>query len=416
MIFEIILLLIFLVFSAFFSGAETALVSISMAKVRTLAKEKKLGSATLLRLKENPKTLLSTILIGNNLANIAAASITTVVMIDLFGSKGIGIATGVLTLVILVFGEITPKNLAHTYNIRLALLMSGPIYVISKIFYPATYVLNKLTTMIIKLSGGKKAPSVTEEELKTMITMGVEEGEVEKKEREIIEKVFQLNDITAEEVMTPRTGMFCLDADTTLKKALKTLTKIPYSRIPLIRRSKDNVVGILYVKEVLKFLEKGRVNVKLKTLAKEPYFVPENILLNQLFKQFQDKQIHMAIVVDEFGGVAGVVTLEDLLEELVGEIIDETDITAHVIMRLDKDNIMVDGQTELKDINKFFNIKLPGKESQTIGKLILNRIKKIPKKGDELKIDKRILIKIEEATKKTISKVKVTRLPFGSVA
>lgn len=413
---KLILLFIFLVLSGFFSGAETALVSVSMAQVRTLVKDKKRGSKLLLRLKEAPKTLLTTILIGNNVANIAAASITTVVMVDLFGSKGIGIATGVLTLVILVFGEITPKNLAHTHNIRLALLLSGPVYLLSKIFFPAIYVLNMLTTFIIKISGGKKAPAVTEEEVKTMIAMGVEEGEVEKKEREIIEKVFQLNDITAEEIMTPRTGMSCLDADMTLKKALKTLVKTPYSRIPLIEGSKDNVVGILFVKDLLKVLENGKLDVKLKSLAREPYFVPETVLLNQLFKQFQDKKIHMAIVVDEHGGVAGVVTLEDILEELVGEIIDETDVTAHAIIKLDNDTILVDGRTELKEINEFLNIKLPGKDTQTISKLILNKIKKIPKRGDEIKIGNKVLIKVEEATKKRIHKVKINRIPLKSIS
>ncbi|MBL7101090.1 MAG: HlyC/CorC family transporter [Nanoarchaeota archaeon] len=410
MIFEIILLSICLILSGFFSGAETALVSVSVAKVKTLVREKKLGSESLMRLKEDPKTLLTTILIGNNLVNIGAASITTVLMIDLFGSKGIGIATGVLTLFILVFGEITPKNLAHTHNVKISLLIAGPIYFLSKILAPAIYLLNMLTSFIMKVSGGHEAPTVTEEELKTMIDLGVAEGELEKKEKEIIEKVFELNDITAEEIMTPRTGMFCLNSDLTLKAVMKTLIKTPYSRIPVIKGSKDNVVGILFVKDVLKYLDKGEKDIKLKTLGRKPYFVPEDILLNQLFKQFQEKQIHMAIVVDEHGGVAGVVTLEDLLEELVGEIVDETDITASVLMRINKDNILVDGQTELKNINNFFNIKLPGRDTATISKLILSKHKKIPKKGDELKIGKKVLIKIEAVTKNKILKVKVTKL------
>jgi len=407
---EIFLLVILLALSGFFSGAETALVSVSLAKVRTLVKEKKFGSRKLLKLKEKPKTLLSTILIGNNLVNIAAASLTTAVMINLFGSKGIGIATGVLTLVILIFGEVTPKNIAHTHNVRLALLMAGPIYYCTKIFYPAIVVLNLLTSFVLKVFGGKQSPSVTEEELKTMIDMGVEEGEVEKKEKEMIENVFELNDITAEEIMTPRTGMFCLEENLYLKDVLKTLTKTPYSRIPIIGKSKDNVVGVLFVKDILKHLENGKRKIKLRTLAREPYFVPENILLNQLFKQFQDKKIHMAIVVDEHGGVAGLVTMEDILEEIVGEIIDETDLSETPIVKLDKDNIIVDGQTEIKEINKALNIRLSGKGTQTINKVILNKIKKIPKSGDEITLDNKLLVRIEEATKKKIYRIKITKV------
>jgi len=263
---------------------------------------------------------------------------------------------------------------------------------------------------VIKLSGGSTEPAVTEEELKTMIDMGVQEGEVEKKEREMIEKVFELNDITAEEVMTPRIAMFCLREELSLKDAMKILAKTPYSRIPIIKDNRDNVVGILFVKDVIKHLHKGNKNIKLKTLAREPYFVPENVLLNQLFKQFQDKNIHMAVVVDEHGGVAGLVTLEDLLEEIVGEIVDETDITPNVIMRLDKYNIRVDAETELKNVNDFFNIKLPGKETDTVSKLILNKIKKIPKKGDSVTIDNKIMLTVEEATRRRIFKVKITKI------
>lgn len=396
--------------SGFFSGAETALVSVSLAKVKTLVKQKKLGSVKLLKLKQKPKTLITTILIGNNLANIAAAALTTKLMIDLFGSNGVAIATGILTLVILVFGEITPKNIAHTYSVKVSLLIAGPIYFLTKLLFPLIFVLNLFTTFIIRASGGKHIPIVTEEELKTMIDMGVEEGEVEKKEREMIENVFELNDITAEEVMTPRIAMFCLDENLSLKDAMQTLAKTPYSRIPIIRSNRDNVIGILYVKDVLKALQKGQKNVKLKTIAREPYFIPEDILLNQLFKKFQDKKIHMAVVVDEHGGVAGLITLEDLLEEIVGEIVDETDITPHVILRVDKNNILVDADTELKNINEFFNIKLPGNINETVSKLVLKKLKKIPKKGDKVKIDKNVMITVEEATKNKIHKLKVTNL------
>ncbi|MBU4501798.1 MAG: hemolysin family protein [Nanoarchaeota archaeon] len=407
---EIFILIILLGLSGFFSGAETALVSVSLAKVKTLVKQKKLGSVKLLKLKQKPKTLITTILIGNNLANIAAAALTTKLMIDLFGSNGVAIATGILTLVILVFGEITPKNIAHTYSVKVSLLIAGPIYFLTKLLFPLIFVLNLFTTFIIRASGGKHIPIVTEEELKTMIDMGVEEGEVEKKEREMIENVFELNDITAEEVMTPRIAMFCLDENLSLKDAMQTLAKTPYSRIPIIRSNRDNVIGILYVKDVLKALQKGQKNVKLKTIAREPYFIPEDILLNQLFKKFQDKKIHMAVVVDEHGGVAGLITLEDLLEEIVGEIVDETDITPHVILRVDKNNILVDADTELKNINEFFNIKLPGNINETVSKLVLKKLKKIPKKGDKVKIDKNVMITVEEATKNKIHKLKVTNL------
>lgn len=410
MILKLLALLLCLFLNAFFSAAEIAIVSVSRAKVRTIVKSKKFGSDTLARLKDNPQRLFSTIQIGINSVSMAASALAAMITLDIFGSYWIALGTAIITFIVIVFGEILPKNFAYAHSQTIALASAGLINLLANLMLPLVLFINWITKIILRKHGEPRKPPVTEEELKTMVAMGVESGEVEKKERELIENVFQLNDITAEEVMTPRVAMFCLSADMKLKDAIKSIVKSQYSRIPVYHKNRDNIIGILFIKDALKALARGKSNVQLKTIiAMKPNFVPKGILLNQLFKQFQEKKVHMALVVDEFGGVAGVVTLEDLLEELVGEIIDESDVTPDLIMRLDKNNILVDGKTELEDIFHFFNIKLPGKNYETINKVILKKLKRIPKQGEEIKISDDVVLRIEEATKRKILKVKISK-------
>lgn len=411
MVIKLFALLLCLFLNAFFSAAEIAIVSITRAKVRTLVKAKRFGSEALIKLKDNPQRLFSTIQIGINGVSMAASALAAVITLELFGSYWIALGTAVITFIVIVFGEIIPKNFAYSHSQSIALSSAGVVNFFANLLSPLILIINLITKGILRKHGEAKRHPITEEELRTMVAMSVESGEVEKKERELIENVFQLNDITAGEVMTPRIGMFCLDADMKLRDALKSMVKCPFSRVPIYQRSKDNIIGILYVKEALKALAKGKGNTRLKTIALKPYFVPESILLNQLFKQFQEKKVHMAIVVDEFGGVAGLVTLEDLLEELVGEIIDESDITPDLIMRIDKNTILVDGKTELDDIYHFFNVRLQGKGYETISKLILKKLKRIPKQGEEISIEGNVALKIEEATKRKILKVRLTKIP-----
>lgn len=407
---KLLALLLCLFLNAFFSAAEIAIVSVTRAKVKTLVKAKKLGADALAKLKDNPQRLFSTIQIGINGVSMAASALTAVITLKIFGSYWIALGTAIITFLVIVFGEIIPKNFAYTHSQSIALASAGIVNFLAKVLSPLVFVISLITKGVLRKHGEPRKYPITEDELRTMVAMGVESGEVEKKERELIENVFQLNDITAEEIMTPRVAMFCLSADMKLKDAVKSLVKSRYSRIPLYQKNRDNIVGILFIKDALKALAKGKENIQLKTISIKPHFVPESILLNQLFKQFQEKKVHMAVVVDEFGGVAGVVTLEDLLEELVGEIIDESDITPDLIMRIDKNTILVDGKTEVGAIFNFFNIRLPGKNYETVNKVILKKLKRIPKQGDEVKISDDAMIRIEEATKRNIKKIKISKI------
>ncbi|MFH1456470.1 MAG: hemolysin family protein [archaeon] len=404
---EIIILLVLLVFSAFFSGIEIAFFSLSHAKIKTMV-NKKLPYADLVdHLKSEPRKLLTTILVYNNMVNIGAAALATSISLRLFGSYGVGIATGIMTVLILIFGEITPKAFATRNAALVARYSAKPLRVLQWILAPVIYIFTKMTSFMLSMQKTKGQPLVTEEELKTMVDIGVQEGEVHEQEKRIIEKVFLFNDILAEDIMTPRTEIICYDANAILKDVIEEIIRGP-SRVPVFNKNRDNIIGILYVRDVLKALHKRKTNVTLKSLACEPIFVPESKVINELMKEFQEKHVHMAIVVDEFGGTAGLATMEDIIEELVGEIADETDISKELIKRLDKNEILVHGTTEISDVNDFFNVRLPGKGTDTINSFILQKLHKIPRKGVKLEINNMILT-VEEASKRKVVKVLIEK-------
>lgn len=407
----VILLIIFLILSAFFSGIESALVSLSSLKIHALLKAKKRGAVTLNRIKEQPRKLIITILIGNNVVNIGASALATKIMIDMYGSTGVGIATGIMTFLILVFGEIIPKTFALAHAERVSLIVAPILEFLMYVLYPIVALLEIVAKVGVKLSGAdKEPPLLTEEEFKTLLEIGAKEKVIERKEKELIEGVLEFNDITAEEVMTPRVKIFCLDADMTVKNALPLVVKKNFSRIPIYEETVDKIVGIVMVRNLLEAFIKKKADYKLKRVSMKPLFTSNKRIISPLFKELQEKRRHMAIVVDEFGGTEGIVTMEDLLEEIVGEIMDESDISPKMIMRIDKDNIVVHGDTEINYINKFFKINLsrPGR-SITIGGLLHHKLKKIPKKGAKLKI-KGVELIVEEISQGHILKVRVRKI------
>jgi CBS domain containing-hemolysin-like protein len=390
--------------SAAFSAIEIAFFSISELKLRALAEAGHRGARMGLRLRSNPQRLLSTILIGNNVANIAAASVVTLSALRLFGSEAVALATGLLTLLILIFGEIVPKTLAARHAAGVVQWLAYPIYWFEKLLWPVLFILEPL---ILKLTGGRglAVPFVTEEEL----TMALEEsgraGVLETDEVKMIKNVFQLNDITAEDAMTPRIYMFALDGSLTLRAAKEQLFSSQYSRIPVFDGSLDNITGILYKTTALKELAEGRFDVKLADIASPPLFVPCGKPADDLMKQFQQEKRHMAVVVNEFGGVMGLVTLEDLLEEVVGEIMDETDITEELIKRIGKNHILVHGRTEVRRINDFLKVDL-GNGANTISGLIQDHLGRIPAVGEEIHIGHCRLV-VHEADPKSIKSVEI---------
>ena len=403
---QIIVLFFLIILSAIFSGAETAIFSLSDIRARSFLKNKKKGAKTLLRLKENPHRLLITLLVGNNIVNISASALTTLLAIKLYGSNAVGIATGVLTLVVLVFCEITPKTYAHRNAQRISLLMARPLELLSKALHPLVWVLEQITGILIRLTGGKsKEVLVTYDELKTTISLGAEEGVIKRDEEEMLRNVFDFANQKAEQIMVPRTEMFCIEVTTKPNEAVNLLTEKGYSRIPVYDESKDNIIGILYAKDLLKKMNTTTGNFHIKELLRPVFFIPETKNLDFLLKEFKKKRHHMAIVVDDSGGVEGLVTLEDLIEEIVGEIYDETDKKEVMVKRTDN-GYLVDARVSIDELNSIVGTKIEDARFGTVAGYIINRIGRIPQKGEKIKI-KNMEFLVEDAKENKIIRIRL---------
>jgi len=405
---ELIAILICLILSGLFSGAEIAFFSITETRLQTMVEEKRRSANMALFLRKNPQRLLSTILIGNNVVNLTAASLVSIMAFQYFGSEGVAIGTGLLTIIVLLFGEIIPKTLCAKHADTAVQFFSHPIYWVGQLLSPILYLLEPL---ILKITGGRglAVPFVTEEELMIMLEAGGKAGVLETEEVKMIKNVFEFTDLTAEDVMTPRNYMFGLRAELTLGDAKEELFKATYSRIPIYEDNLDNVIGILYRHQALKELAQDNYSSLLKELSRPALFVPEAKPADDLLKQFQQEKRHIAIVVNEFGGVVGLVTTEDLLEEVVGEILDETDITEELIKRIGKNQILVSGRTEVRKINEFLKVELDEEEQNTISGLIQQELGYIPPIGEELRTDGCLLI-VRDADEKSIKSVQIQKV------
>jgi CBS domain containing-hemolysin-like protein len=325
---KILLLIILISLSGFFSGSEVALLSVTPIRVRTYLKEKRKGSGALSRLKARPRRMIITILIGNNVVNITAASLVAVIATDYFGSISLGIAAAALTLIILIFGEITPKTLASQYAGRISLFIARPIEVFGYLLYPLVIFLDWLAGALERFVKFKKHALITEADIKTMVEFGVEHRVVEPAEQYIINRALAFSDITAHKIMIPLWDVFSLESSATIDDSLGKIIESGFSRIPLFERNRDTIIGIAMVKDMARELVANRGHKLLKEVAVPATFVPENIRIDYLFKIFQKRRKHMAIVQDKDKKAVGIVTLEDLVEELVGEIVDESDVTS----------------------------------------------------------------------------------------
>ena len=379
---QIILLIVLLVLSGFFSSSETALFSISKTKARHLAKQDIKSLKLIRKMKEDPHKLLTTILIGNNIVNVGAAAMATSISITIFPNHALGIATGAMTFLILVFGEVLPKSLATRNNILIARIIIYPIYWISILFYPVVKFLNFIPRITGKI---KKTPAVTEEELMTFVEVVEEGGEIKEEEKELIHKIFEFDDTNASEIMTPRTDMLVIEADE--EPQLEQIVSSGFTRIPVIEDNIDNIIGIINIKDL--FLQKiiSGDKIDVRNIMTRPYFVPENKKLDKLLQQFKETKHHMAIVVDEYGGVSGLITLEDALEEIVGEIIDETDKEEPHIVKVQSKEWMVLGKSDIDEVNEAIGMDIPdSKEYDTFSGYILNAIGRIPKEKETITI------------------------------
>ncbi len=397
---QVFILILLLLLSGFFSSAETALFSISKARAIHLAKQKGATNRLIKKMKDDPHRLLSTILIGNNFVNVGASAIATAITIDLVASHAVGIATGIMTFLILIFGEIFPKSIATRNNVLIARFVIFPLYWLSILLTPIILFLNFIPKMTGKIH---KKPIVTEEELMTFVEVVEEEGGIEEEEKELIENIFEFDDTNASEIMTPRADMFVINADEVLK--LEEIVRSGYTRIPIIEGDIDHVVGVLNVKDLLmhQVTAKSDEVLDVRKIMRKPYFVPENKKLDSLLKQFKTRKQHLAIIVDEHGGVSGLITLEDALEEIVGEIVDETDTFEPNIVKLKPHEWRVLGKSEIDEVNEKIPMNIPDlKDYDTFSGYVLNQIGRIPHEKEEIILG-HVLITVNEMDGNRIS-------------
>ncbi|MET0089283.1 MAG: hemolysin family protein [Candidatus Thiodiazotropha sp.] len=403
-----LILIVLLVLSGVFSGSETALVSLSMARAESLYKEGRSGAHALYLLKKDPSRMLITILIGNNVVNIAASAMATVIATEHFGHSGPGIAVGVLTILILVFGEITPKSLATRFSERISLAMSPVIYGFMRLIYPLVWVFLQITNWVQSSTKAMDDPLVTESEVITLIEHGEEEGVIDTREREMIERIFNFNDLKAEDVMTPRRQVFRLDGRRLLREALPDILTEGYSRIPVYSEDPDEIHGVVILRDLISIIAKGQLDKTIAELAQEPLFTSSNTPIDELIRTLKNKSIHLAVVVDEHGAMVGVITLEDMLEELVGEIYDESDEKPDELMVLGNGQILVDGTAELRIVEEYFDIDIPGKPTDTINRWLLEHTERIPAKDERFELDG-LQVRVEDASSRRIHQVILCR-------
>ncbi|MCY3975630.1 MAG: hemolysin family protein [Thaumarchaeota archaeon] len=405
--FEIILLSLSIGLSAFFSGLEVALVGIRKSNVLRLVKEEVKGSNALHKLKSNPSRMMSSVNLGNNLVNVAATALATDISIKIFGNEGISIAIGTMTFLLLVFGEITPKTYCNANATKIALLFSPILLYFGYVLFPIVKFFEIITKTMVKLTGSSYIPPpLTEDEIKGVIDQGLEDHAIKKHESELIHGVLNFDDITIRTVMTSKTKMFTLNAKMMLFEALPLITKIGYSRIPIYDdNNKDEIIGVIHVRDILKYLEEDKKMVALIKIARKPIFASREKKVSSLLNEMQETQTHMAIVLDEFGGVEGCVTLEDLVEELVGEIRDEKDVDKAIYRKTDKNTIITSGDIEIDKINEIFNTDIPnGDDYSSLNGLLHEKLGDIPKEGDKLKISS-LSMNVEKVLKNKAEKI-----------
>lgn len=385
---QIIALVFLVAMSAVFSSSETAITSVSKIKVRQLDQKDNKNAHLLKKLHDNMQTTISTILIGNNIVNIAASSIATILFTNIFHQNGALISTVVMTVFVLIFGEVIPKTIAQYKNKSVALKFSRFIYFLTIIFKPIVKVLNILTRLVIKLFIGEDEDSstLTEEELKTLVEVSEEEGVLKNQETEIMINALELKETLAVDIMTPRTSMASVDiedAESDLKEIIKNIT---YSRIPVYEGSIDDIIGVLHIKELAhKIIEDDR-DFKVRDILKPAFYAYEYIPVVDLFKQMRTKNISISIIIDEYGGTSGIVTMEDILEELVGEIDDEYDHEKEVT-KLSDNEYLVDPEMRIDEVNERFDLDIQSDKFDSIGGFVIELLDRMPKSKDEVEFE-----------------------------
>lgn len=410
---NIVLLIVLILLSGFFSASETALTSFRSTNLEKFEDNKEGKKVELLKKwLKNPNEMLTGLLVGNNVVNILASSIATVVTINIMGgtsSSSVAIATVGMTVILLIFGEITPKIIAKNYSVQIAGVVIRIIYLLALVLKPVIKILMFISKFLARLMGidlKDQAIMVTAEDIKSLVNVGEAEGIIEEEEKEMIHSIVGFSETTAKEVMTPRTSMLAFEGDETLDEVWDEIIENGFSRIPVYEETIDNIIGVFYVKDVLSIVKKGETNVPIKNFVRPGYFVPETKSITEILQDFRKMKVHIALILDEYGGIVGLVTIEDLIEEITGEIRDEFDHEEdEFIHKIDENTYEVDGMLDIETLDKELNIKLPESEDyESLGGLIITELGRVAVVNDEITISG-VRLKVLEVEKMRVAKV-----------
>lgn len=407
---QLAIVVILLMLSAFFSSAETALTTVNKVRVRTLAENGDKRAAMVASVIENPGKMLSTILIGNNIVNLSASSLMTTLALRAFGSAAVGVATGVLTLLILVFGEITPKTMSTMYAEQISFAYAGAIHALMVILTPVIFIVNKLSRgvlFVLRVDPNKKQEPMTEDELRTIVEVSHEEGVIESEEKKMINNVFDFGDAVAKDVMVPRIDMTMVDVNASFSELMTLFQEERFTRIPVYEENTDNVIGIVNMKDFILFDHDKEKNFSVRDYLREPLYTYEYKKTAELMLEMRKTFNNIAIVLDEYGATAGLITLEDMLEEIVGEIRDEYDQDEEDnVKKIAADEYLVNGSAKLDDLNDRLGLSLESKDYDSIGGLVIGRLDHLPEAGEEVDYEN-LHLKVEKMDKNRIEKVRI---------
>ncbi len=406
---RLVLLIVLLFLSAVFSSMETSMVSLNQMRLRNLVEEGDARASVLLKILANKSRMLSAVLIGNNIVNLSASSIATTLAIDLFGNTYVGIATGILTILILIFGEITPKTMATQKAEAMALGYARILWALMTVLRPVIFIINKLSNIVLRILGidpNAKTDTITESELRTILDVSHEEGVIEQEEKFMINNVVDFGDSLAKDIMIPRIDMVSINIEATYDELLELFRDCMFTRIPVYEETNDNVIGILNVKDILLY-SNDLDDFSIKTFIRQPYYTFEHKNTSELFMEMRKECVNISIVLDEYGATAGLITMEDLLEEIVGEIRDEYDEDEkNSIVKINDHEYIVEGSMKLSDINDVIDAEFESEDYDSIGGLIIGELDKLPSVGDVAEYEGIKLI-VDELDRNRIQHVKI---------
>lgn len=407
---QLVIIIILIGLSAFFSSAETVFTTVNRVRMKALADEGNSRAAAVLIVLDHYSKMLSTILIGNNIVNLTASSLTTILASKVFGSYSVGIATGILTLTILIFGEIIPKNTAMIYSEKISLIYAKIILFLMKIFTPVVFIIDKMSmgiSRLLRIDMSKKESLMTENELKTYVDVSHEDGVIESGEREIIYNIFDFSDAVAKDIMIPRIDMVSVGLDMSYEEVLNVFKEYMYTRLPVYENDKDNIIGLINIKDFI--LLSGGDDFQVKNILREAYYTYEYKKTADLMIEMREIAANAAFVLNEYGATVGMITLEDLLEEIVGEIRDEYDADEdELIQQLDEHTYLVEGGMKLDDINDALDTSLHSEDYDSIGGLIIEHLDRLPEAGETIVTETGITLQVKEISQNRIKKVSMT--------